>query len=851
MLQRQPACFVPNLGQWEHRVKFVHRSGPMTLFLEDRGWVLDLVEHPAKPKTRPHQPVSPDTHQGIPADGPDDHWVDQKTRGVALKMTFEGDGAHVPEIVGEKKLAGRHNYFLGNDESRWRTEVPLYGSILYEGLYPGIDLRLREMNGVPEYDLLLQPGADLLAVCVHVEGAGRLSIAGDGSLVIETAVGPLTQPVPKTWQVDRNGEKSEVACNFTLIDENRFGFTAPGWNGEMSLTIDPGLIWSTFLGGTGYDSARKVSVDQRGIVTVAGRTTSIDFPTTSGAYDTTHNGPTTNGADVFVSRLDPSKTGAAQLIYSTFVGGNAFEGCLAMSVDNNGVITVGGETRSSNFPTTSGAYDTTFSGASDGFVFRLDPGKSGAAQLVYSTLIGGGKNDGIWGVHVAGNVLTFGGLTDSTKLATSTGAFDGTHNGGFDGFVGRLDLSKSSSAQLTYQTYLGGSRQDVIRAMGVDANGVVTVAGETISSNFVTTSGAYDRSLSGTDGFVSQLDPSKTGSGQLVYSTFLGGSNAEFLWGLTLEQGGVVTVTGESRSDDFFGTSGAYATKRDSTVFNTTDAIVCRLDPSKTGAAQLLYATFLGGPGFDRGFLVHVDSSGILTVAGECGYSGFPTTPGAFDTTHNGGFDCFVSRLDPKKTGSAQLRYSTFLGGDKEDSCDGMAVDRSGTVTLAGKTAVSLPTTVGAYSTKHRGGSSDAFVSRLCMGVALYGDVHEVSISAGGTQKLTVNAGKAHATRSYWIFGSLTGTTPGVTLYSAVGAVTIPLVPDLYTNITIANPNSQYLVKTKGTLNAAGTAVASFIVPPLKNTGAIGLVFHHAYLVYDASNNFYMASNPVPLKLVK
>ncbi len=140
----------------------------MTLFLEDRGWIIDLVERPARPRPRARpRELGPCAMQpAMPGDGE----ADRKIRGVALKMTFEGD-AYVPEIVGEKKFAGHHNYFLGNDESRWRTDVPLYSSVHYEGLYPGIDLRLRQANGVPEYDLLLQPGADLSLVTVHVEGA--------------------------------------------------------------------------------------------------------------------------------------------------------------------------------------------------------------------------------------------------------------------------------------------------------------------------------------------------------------------------------------------------------------------------------------------------------------------------------------------------------------------------------------------------------------------------------------------------------------------------------------------------------------------------------------------------------
>ena len=214
LLQGQPGFFVPNLGQWDHPARFVHCSGPMTVFLQERGWVLDLAERPLEAEAGPRT-----VHLARPRVGK----VDQKIRGVALRMTFAGD-THVPEIVGEKKLSGHHNYFLGNDESRWRTGVPLYGSVRYENLYPGIDLRLREMNGVPEYDLLLQPGADLSRVTVHVEGAKGLSIAKDGSLVIATALGPVTQSGPKTWQVGSDGRKSEVVCHFTLLGVDRFGF---------------------------------------------------------------------------------------------------------------------------------------------------------------------------------------------------------------------------------------------------------------------------------------------------------------------------------------------------------------------------------------------------------------------------------------------------------------------------------------------------------------------------------------------------------------------------------------------------------------------------------------------------
>ncbi len=265
-LARQPGCFVPNAGQWRHAAKFVPRSGPMTLYLQDRGWVVDLAE-PSKVEGDPLMRAQP-------------------SRATAFGMHFEGD-AGASRLIGEGKQPGHHNYFLGRDPSSWRTHVPRFASVRYDDVYPGIDVRMREANGAPEYDLLLEAGAELSDVCIRVDGARDISIAKDGTLVMETALGAVTQPKPKTWQVDRDGVKTAIACEFTILDDDRFGFVAPDWNGDADLTVDPGLIWSTFLGGTGSDSARQVSVDPRGIVTVIGTTRSLDFPTTSGSYGTT------------------------------------------------------------------------------------------------------------------------------------------------------------------------------------------------------------------------------------------------------------------------------------------------------------------------------------------------------------------------------------------------------------------------------------------------------------------------------------------------------------------------------------------------------------------------------------
>ena len=826
LVDGQPGFYVPNLGQWGHAARFVHRRGPMTLFLQDRGWVIDLAQRPAGTRA-------------TPSDGA----VDSEIRGVALRMTFAGD-PHLPEIVGEEKLSGCHNYFLGDDESRWRTNVPLFVSVRYENLYPGIDLRLREASGSPEYDLLLQPGADLARVSVHVEGADRLRIASDGSLVIDTALGPLTQPAPKTWEVDSAGNARVVACRFILLARDRFGFEAPEWAGDTDLTIDPGLIWSTYLGGSITGSARAVALDANGVVSVTGQTLSVDFPTTLGAYQSTKQ----FAHDIFVSQLDPGKSQRAQLVYSTFLGGRFNDQAFALSLEKNGVVTIAGETNSPDFPTTSGAYDTTFNGGvvgwprGDVFVVRLAPSRPGVGQLLYSSFLGGDGADYAYALAVSpSGVVTVAGRTRSKAFPTTNGAFaTRIGRGSFtDGFVSRLDPRKTGAAQLVYSTYLGGTKPDSVTALAVDSRGVTTVTGETSSRDFPTTTGAFDATFNGgvSDFFVSRLDPRQTGRAQLVYSSYLGGSGAgsEGPSAIAVAASGVISLVGTTNSHDFPTTIGAFDTSKNGNV----NAVVSRLDPSKTGAAQLVYSTHLGGRAGDWAFALAVDTAGVMTVAGRTGSPRFPTTANAYSTT--GG--AFISRLDPRRTGVAQLVYSTRFGGTPVPLA--IAMDPSGVVTIAGSSHKGLPTTSGAFRRSTTSVNAVPFVSRLDMGVAFHADRYELSrTQPGGQQQLTLNAGKVHAGKLYWIFGSITGTTPGVKLLG----VQIPLNPDVYTDAGIANVNSSVFTRFRGQLDANGRASASFNVPANLPVGS-GFTFYHAYLVYDASGKFYMASGAVPLRL--
>jgi Ca2+-binding RTX toxin-like protein len=330
--------------------------------------------------------------------------------------------------------------------------------------------------------------------------------------------------------------------------------------------------------------------------------------------------------------------------------------------------------------------------------------------LAYSTFLGGSHQE--FGLAIAVDAYTrqayVTGFTfpDATDFPTTAGAFDRTHNGGFDVFVTKLGPGGTA---LSYSTFLGGSEDDRGLGIAVDGSRHAFVTGITSSPNFPTTAGAFDQTYNGgfEDAFVTKLGP--TGAA-LSYSTFLGGSGAEVGTGIAVDGAGAAYVTASTSSGDFPTTPGAFDRTHNG---GFDDAFVAKLGP--TGAA-LSYSTFLGGSGTDDGTGIAVDRAGAAYVTGSTSSREFPTSPGAFDRTHNGGDDAFVTKLGPA---GAALSYSTFLEGSEDDFGAGIAVDGSGHAFVTGITSSpNFPTTAGAFDQTYNGfpgrfPTEDAFVTKL------------------------------------------------------------------------------------------------------------------------------------------
>jgi len=697
---RLPLHFEANRGQTNRDVRFLSHGPGYDLYLTANEVVLVLTR--ARPGV------------GAPA------------KPVALRMSLVG-GAPRPLVSGLEELPGKANYFIGKDPAKWRSNVPTYAKVHYREVYPGIDLLYYGNQRQLEYDFVLAPGADPKKIVLGFKGARRLEIDAQGELVLHTAGGALRHRKPAIYQ-EIDGVRSEIEGGYVLKGAKRVGFQVAGYDTHRPLIIDPMLAYSTYLGELSNFSGCRIAVDASGNAYVAGPTASGYFPTTPGAFQPSFAG---GQYDVFVAKLNPS---GSALVYSTYLGGTDGESSSGIAVDAGGNAYVTGSTYSSDFPTTAGAlHPSTFprnfpNYYSLSFVTKLDP--TGSA-LVYSTYLTTystpyppsedvSRSTAI-AVDAGGNAYVTGvagtDVAGSPEFPTTPGAFQSTYSGNADAFVMKLNPTGSA---LVYSTFLGGSDADEATGIAVDADGNAYVTGTTNSTNFPTTAGAFQpgineglcqapntgKMIQCSDVFVTKLDA--TGSA-LIYSTFLGGSSPDYGRGIAVDAAGNAYVTGGTDSTNFPTTPGAFQTTYSGPeVTGYADAFVTKLDPA---GSALVYSTYLGAISDDRHGVsgIAVDAGGNAYVTGADGF-GFPTTPG---TPKGSGF---VTKLDP--TGSA-LVYSTLLAGDSshinysEELANGIAVDGAGSAYLAGLATAYFQTTPGALRTIHSGGQFDPFVAKI------------------------------------------------------------------------------------------------------------------------------------------
>jgi len=672
--QPRPLAWIENRGQWSCDAHFVARLPDLLVRAEPGALGLQVFDH-----------------------GGD------RRGGVYMRLAFEG-ASPAATLIPERPGSALHSWFIGNDPTQWHTGLREHGALRWHGLYEGVDLILHEDDGAVKYDLELAPGADLSQVRIRCEGVERVEVDAQGLLVISGERGCFTQARAASFEATTDGRLEPIDVRYRVIDAHTFGFAANGRDPRAALWIDPTLDWSTYFGGPpgplgGLEYATGVDLDVAGDVYIAGEMQSLSFPTTPGTYQS----PSANGNDCFAAKFDGS-TGS--LIYSSVFGGvHVQERPESIRADAQGRAVVAGWTDSFDFPSTPGAYDPVGSSVGAvGFVLQLS--RSGDT-LLWSTFLKGTAYARITDLALsATGAPIVVGSTATDGFPTTSGAWDTTWGGHIDGFVTKFDPTGSF---LEWSTFLGGLNADYPEAVEVDAAGFVTIAGETNSPNFPTTPGVYSPTYLGGIGqlniFVTRINPQGT---SLVWSTFLGGTQTDFVRGLALVPDGGVVITGSTFSHDFPVTPGTIGALY-------SGSYAARLDRD---GARLIYSTYLGVPGVLTAIDVAVDRSGIATIAGHS-FEGPALTPGAFDLTPNGNEDVILMRISPS---ASKLYYATYLGGAGEDRPEAIVTTAADRLTVVGITgSPNYPTTPGAFATT---GGGDCFVTTFrphLQGVEPYG----------------------------------------------------------------------------------------------------------------------------------
>jgi hypothetical protein len=545
-----------------------------------------------------------------------------------VRMKLEGANPG-PAVNGMEQLPGIVNYFIGSDPAKWRTKIPTYAKVHYKDTYPGIDVAYYGNQGKLEYDLIVSPGADPNQIKLAFEGVSDIKVADSGDLLLTTALGDLRVQKPIVYQLEPNGHKTLVAGNYiapsTSTDTVQIQLAA--YDQAKPLVIDPVVDYLTYLGGKLGDANPRIAVDSSGNAYVAGMTGSLDFPTTPGVYDPSFN-------------ANPS--------------------CPSITVTNTTCIDATGV--NVNF---------------DYFVAKINPT---ASTLLYATYIGGTGNEFLVApiaVDLAGNAYV-GGQTRSADFPVTPGAFQSSahhsptclpsSNCSADGFLTKLDPTGST---LVYSTYFGGNSGDGVTGITVDSNGFLYVTGDFASTDFPITPGAFSSST--VRGLLAKVNQSGTG---LVWSTRLGIPGSGFHDGraIALDSNGNVILVGGVQ-----GTIMPIVGAVQNTYGGNSDAFVWKFNP--TGTA-LLFSTFLGGSGVDWGYGVAVDATDNIYLTGYTQSPNFPTTANAYDQSHNGDSDIFVTKLSAS---GSPIIYSTFLGGsgNDENRAD-IVVDAAGQAHVAG-----------------------------------------------------------------------------------------------------------------------------------------------------------------------
>jgi uncharacterized repeat protein (TIGR01451 family) len=814
--------FETNQGQTDSRVKFLAHGSGYGLFLTSDEAVLAL------------RPAS------------------KTDSGSVLRMALAGSRSGTA-VAGADLLPGTSNYFIGNDPAKWHTNVPQFARVRYQQVYPGIDLTYYGKQGRLEYDFEIAPGSDPNQIAIQLRGADRLTVDANGGLVVTLGRDAVRMESPRVYQMF-GAEQRTVPAHFEVTRNDEVRFQLGSYDRSRALVIDPVLTYSTYLGGSGAESCSAntgqlftpgcpaIAVDAANNAYVAGSTTSTDFPITAGVFQ----GANAGGVDVFVAKFIPAGT---SLAFATYLGGSGTDYTAGVAVDGAGDVYVGGNTNSTKFPVLNGFQSAPLSSAYHGFVTELN---SAGTALKYSTYLSGSGTDLITGLALDTSAKTYvTGTTTSpegTDFPATPGSLQTAPKATNQFFFSKLDTTIQGPSSMVYSTYVGGSNPTTGTVTGggiaLDSSANAYITGGTNFTDMPLLNAFQSSIKGGLDIYVAKINAAAPTGAQLIYATYIGGSNDDIAYGIAVDSSSAAYITGSTAStsyQDFNFTLPAGTTLFQQTYGGgTSDGFLVKLGVPCTGTScsttsvPFDYFSFLGGSAADAGTSIAVDTIQGARITGWTDSTDFPAVNNPVQSASGGGRDAFAARIDTTATTSTSPgHYSTYLGGSGTDMGTGITVDAQGASYVTGETASPFPTfpLANAYQSQLNG-SSDAFLTKLgpVLNLAVTGVAGPSPAGVGNqvtfTYTITNNGDFTNGV-------TFTDTLPSSGVASFVIATATPGNCGAATSGTV--------ICNIGTLNSAGVATVTVgLTPtvggPLGNTGVVSV----------QGSSYQVSPNPPP-----
>ena len=664
--------FIENKGQWEQEVLFLCRLPNIEVWLTKQGVVYDFYELETHSNT-----------QQLRKDKALNYRPQQYKKGEIVRVINQDNTSL--QALPSQPLPTVYNYYLGNDTTKWATNVGLYAQVMLKNVFKGIHQKFYFNKGNLRYDYIVEAGANPQQIKFKIKGSKQVYINSNNELVFTTNLGEVKHSELFVYQTI-NGVKHPINAKFVLLPNQTIGFKIDEYNTKLPLIIDP-IIYSTYVGGSTDDQLYDIEVNSNHEAVVVGSSNSPDYPK-NGMYSYLYKW----NVDAVCSKL--SQWGSF-FVFSTFLGGYLDDEANALAIDDNDNIYITGYTNSPNFPVYIGP-STTLNGTSDAFIIKMHS----TGQVKYSTYIGGSGLDEGLGVAVNSNgEAYFTGETWSNDFPVTANAYSSSYSGQGDAFICKM---RQDGLVINYATYIGGSNSDDGKSIAINNLNEIYLTGITFSSDFPSTSNAFDPVYNGdVDGYVLKLN---NAGNNIEYSTFIGDTLENYTYSIALDNNKNAYITGftEAGGGGFPITSSAYNSNINGGNFGV-DIFALKLNPN---GSNLEYSTYIH-PGYATS--IKIDPYNNAYISGMADTL-FPTTTDAIYSTSSNLGDAFVTKLNASGT---DLHYSTLIGGANGSIAFGVDIDDELDVYLTGWTSsIDFPVTQYA-PLQNNLGNDDGFITKI------------------------------------------------------------------------------------------------------------------------------------------